>query len=102
MAHVSIPAVAGTAHMPGPVQLMDVSCTKHHRSDGEPTDRYRTKTQCRREADNMAVLELAIAFFVLALIAGIFGARGIAGLSMGIAKWLVIIFVILAVVSMLL
>lgn len=50
----------------------------------------------------MAVLELAIAFFVLALIAGVFGARGIAGLSMNIAKWLVIVFVILAVVSLLL
>lgn len=50
----------------------------------------------------MAILELAIAFFVLALIAGIFGSRGIAGLSMNIAKWLVIVFVILAVVSLLL
>lgn len=50
----------------------------------------------------MAVLELAIAFFVIALIAALLGARGIAGLTMGIAKWLVIIFVVLAVVSMLL
>jgi uncharacterized membrane protein YtjA (UPF0391 family) len=50
----------------------------------------------------MAVLELAVAFFVIALIAGVLGARGIAGLTMGIAKWLVIVFVILAVASMLL
>ena len=49
----------------------------------------------------MALLEIAIAFFVLALIAGVLGAGGVAGLSMDIAKWLVIIFVILAVLSLL-
>lgn len=48
------------------------------------------------------VLELAIAFFVLAIIAGALGAGGIAGMSMDIAKWLVIVFLVLAVVSMLL
>jgi uncharacterized membrane protein YtjA (UPF0391 family) len=48
----------------------------------------------------MAILELAIAFFVLALIAGAFGAGGVAGMSMDIAKWLIIVFVILAVVSL--
>lgn len=48
----------------------------------------------------MALLELAIAFFVLALIAGVFGAGGIAGMSMNIAKWLVIVFIILAVLSL--
>ncbi|WP_440007307.1 DUF1328 family protein [Halomicrococcus sp. SG-WS-1] len=50
----------------------------------------------------MAVLELAIAFFVLAIIAGALGAGGVAGMSMDIAKWLVIIFLVLAVVSMIL
>ncbi len=35
---------------------------------------------------------------VLALVALIFGAKGVAGLSMQIAKWLIIIFVVLAVV----
>lgn len=50
----------------------------------------------------MAILELAIGFFVLAIIASVFGARGIAGLTMNIAKWLAIIFVVLAVVSLLL
>lgn len=49
----------------------------------------------------MALLSLAIAFLVLALIAGLLGAGGIAGLSMRIAKWLVIIFIVLAVVSFL-
>ncbi|WP_134669491.1 DUF1328 family protein [Halorussus marinus] len=48
----------------------------------------------------MAVLELAIAFFVLAIIAGALGAGGIAGLSMDVAKWLVIVFLVLAVVSL--
>jgi uncharacterized membrane protein YtjA (UPF0391 family) len=48
----------------------------------------------------MAILELAIAFFVLAIIAGALGAGGVAGLSMDVAKWLVIVFIVLAVVSM--
>ena len=48
------------------------------------------------------LLSLAIGFFALAIIAGIMGARGVAGMSMDIAKWLVIIFIILAVVSLIL
>lgn len=47
-------------------------------------------------------LELAVLFFVLAIVAAVFGARGVAGLSMDIAKWLVIIFIVLAVVSIVL
>ena len=47
-------------------------------------------------------LSLAILFFVLAVVAALLGARGVAGLSMAIAKWLVIIFVVLAVVALLL
>ncbi|MFB9808058.1 DUF1328 domain-containing protein [Haladaptatus pallidirubidus] len=31
-------------------------------------------------------------FFVLAIIAGVLGARGVASLSMEVAKWLVIIY----------
>ena len=50
----------------------------------------------------MAVLELAIAFFVLAIIAGALGAGGVAVMSMDIAKWLVIVFLVLAIVSMVL
>ncbi|WP_162833888.1 DUF1328 domain-containing protein [Haladaptatus cibarius] len=45
------------------------------------------------------MLELAIAFFVLAIVAGVMGAGGIAGLSMDIAKWLVIAFLVLAIIS---
>lgn len=48
----------------------------------------------------MAILELAIAFVVLAVIAGVLGAGGIAGLSMDIAKWLVIVFIVLAALSL--
>jgi uncharacterized membrane protein YtjA (UPF0391 family) len=44
----------------------------------------------------------AVAFFVVAVIAGIAGFRGIAGLTMGIAKILVVVFLVLAVVSLLL
>ncbi|WP_158058950.1 DUF1328 family protein [Halorussus halophilus] len=48
------------------------------------------------------MLELAVAFFVLAIVAGVLGAGGVAGLSMDIAKWLVVAFLVLAVVSFLL
>lgn len=45
---------------------------------------------------------LAVLFLILALVAAVLGARGIAGVSMQIAKWLVIIFVILAIISFIL
>lgn len=48
------------------------------------------------------LIGLAVVFLILALIAYILGARGIAGFSMTIAKWLVIIFVILAIISLIL
>lgn len=44
-------------------------------------------------------IELAILFLKLAIIAAVVGASGVAGISMGFAKLLVIIFVILAVIS---
>jgi uncharacterized membrane protein YtjA (UPF0391 family) len=47
------------------------------------------------------LIGLAIFFLILALIAYILGARGIAGFSMEIAKWLIIIFVVLAIISIL-
>jgi uncharacterized membrane protein YtjA (UPF0391 family) len=47
-------------------------------------------------------IELAILFFVLAIVAAVLGAGKVAGLSMEIAKWLIVIFVVLAVVSLLL
>jgi len=48
------------------------------------------------------LIGLAVIFLILALVAYILGARGIAGFSMEIAKWLVIIFVILAIISLIL
>lgn len=45
------------------------------------------------------LIGLAILFLVLALVAAVLGARGVAGLSMNIAKWIVIIFVVLAIVT---
>jgi uncharacterized membrane protein YtjA (UPF0391 family) len=45
------------------------------------------------------LIELAVLCLVLALVAYVLGARGIAGFSMEIAKWLVIIFVVVAIVT---
>jgi uncharacterized membrane protein YtjA (UPF0391 family) len=47
------------------------------------------------------VLYLAVVFFVVALILAILGIRG-AGISMEIAKWLIIVFIILAVLTLIL
>ena len=41
-------------------------------------------------------------FLVLALVAYILGARGIAGFSMDIAKWIIIVFIIAVIVSFIL
>ncbi|MFZ2535472.1 DUF1328 family protein [Methanothrix sp.] len=45
------------------------------------------------------LLYLALVFFAIALILGVLGVRG-AGISMDIAKWLIIVFVILAVLTL--
>lgn len=45
------------------------------------------------------LLKYAIIFFVLAILATAVGARGVAGVTMAVAKWFVIIFLVLAVVS---
>ena len=47
----------------------------------------------------MDLLYLAIVFFVIALILGVLGVSG-AGISMDIAKWLIIVFIILAVITL--
>lgn len=49
-----------------------------------------------------SLLNIAILFFILALVAWIMGARGVAGLSMDIAKWLIIAFIILAIIALIL
>ncbi len=45
------------------------------------------------------LIGLAILFFILAIVATVVGAKGIAGLSMEMAKWLIIAFVVLAILS---
>lgn len=47
-------------------------------------------------------LQWAVVFFVIAIVAAVLGVRGVAGISMTIAKWFVIIFLVLTVVSILL
>lgn len=47
-------------------------------------------------------LTWAIGFFVLAIIAAALGMGGVAGLSMDIAKILVVVFLVLAVVALVL
>lgn len=54
-----------------------------------------------RVIGSVAFLELALAFLAVALVAGVLGEREVAGFSMSIAKWLVILFVVLAFVSLL-
>lgn len=44
----------------------------------------------------------AVIFFVLAIVAAAVGARGVAGISMEVARIFVLIFIILAIVSLLL
>ncbi len=44
----------------------------------------------------------AVAFFVLAIVAAAVGARGIAGISMDVARVFVVIFLILAIISLVL
>jgi prepilin-type N-terminal cleavage/methylation domain-containing protein len=54
-----------------------------------------------RRQSGFSLIELAIVFLVLAIIAAIAGASGVAGLSVSIAKWLVILFVALALLTFL-
>ena len=48
------------------------------------------------------LLNWALTFFVLAIVAGLVGLRGIAGITMSIARWFVIIFIIIALAALIL
>jgi uncharacterized membrane protein YtjA (UPF0391 family) len=48
----------------------------------------------------VSLLGLGILFLIFAFVAYLFGARGIAGLSMEIAKILIIVFVVLFVLAL--
>lgn len=47
-------------------------------------------------------IQYAIVFFVLALIAAVVGMRGVAGISMEIARIFVVLFIVFAIISLLL
>lgn len=47
-------------------------------------------------------LEWALLFIVLAIVAWVLGARGVAGISMAAARWLIIAFIVLALLSVIL
>jgi uncharacterized membrane protein YtjA (UPF0391 family) len=47
------------------------------------------------------LITLAIIFFVIALLAYVLGARGVAGMSAGIGRTLLFVFLILAVIMVL-
>jgi uncharacterized membrane protein YtjA (UPF0391 family) len=51
------------------------------------------------EVKNLDLIWLAVVFLILALVFYILGAKGVAGFSMEIAKILVIIFVIIAIIT---
>lgn len=44
------------------------------------------------------LVSIAITFFVIAIIAYVFGARGVAGMSAGIGRTLMFVFVVVAVI----
>lgn len=44
----------------------------------------------------------AVVFFILAIVAAAVGARGVAGVSMTVAKWFVILFLVLAIITLIL
>jgi len=46
------------------------------------------------------LLDLGILFLIIAFVAYVFGARGIAGFSMEIAKILIIVFVVLFIAAL--
>ncbi len=45
------------------------------------------------------MLRAAIAFFILAIVAFVLGANGVAGISMEVGRLLLIVFLVLAVIS---
>lgn len=54
------------------------------------------------QAGGGGLLYYAIVFFALALVAGVAGFRGVAGLSIRVGKLLVVVFLVLAIVTLLL
>lgn len=63
---------------------------------------YGTVTDLALQFGGGEFLTWALAFFVLAIIAAALGMGGVAGISMDIAKILVVVFLVLAVLALLL
>lgn len=47
-------------------------------------------------------LYLAVVFFVLAIVAAVVGAQGVAGISMEVARIFILIFIVLAIIALIL
>jgi uncharacterized membrane protein YtjA (UPF0391 family) len=60
---------------------------------------YATLTDLALQFGGGDFITWAIAFFVLAIVAAALGMGGVAGISMDIAKILVVVFLILAVIA---
>jgi uncharacterized membrane protein YtjA (UPF0391 family) len=48
----------------------------------------------------VSLIQLAVIFLILALVFFMIGMRGIAGVTMDVAKWLVIIFITVAIIML--
>ena len=48
----------------------------------------------------VSLIQLAVIFIILALVFFMMGMRGIAGVTMDVAKWLVIIFIAVAIIML--
>jgi uncharacterized membrane protein YtjA (UPF0391 family) len=48
----------------------------------------------------VSLIQLAVIFLILALVFFMMGMRGIAGVTMDVAKWLVIIFIAVAIIML--
>jgi uncharacterized membrane protein YtjA (UPF0391 family) len=63
------------------------------------THKPRVKRTARDPTQEITMLHYAVVFFVVALIAAVFGFGGIAAGAVGIAKVLFVVFLIMAIVS---
>jgi uncharacterized membrane protein YtjA (UPF0391 family) len=69
-----------------------------HGSSWEPPP----KGDFQKETIMTTLITLAIIFFIIALVAYLFGARGMAGMSAGMGRTLLGVFVILAIIFLIL
>jgi uncharacterized membrane protein YtjA (UPF0391 family) len=46
-----------------------------------------------------SLIQLVVLFIILAIVFAVLGKRGIAGISWSIAKWLFLIFIVLAIIA---